>query len=72
MEDAEYAIVGMGSMIETAESAVDYLRSEQNIKVGIVHITSFRPFPGKQVVDVLKNVKAFSVLERMDNSIGRK
>jgi pyruvate-ferredoxin/flavodoxin oxidoreductase len=69
MEDAEYAIVGMGSMIETAESAVDYLRSEQNIKVGIVHITSFRPFPGKQVVDALKNVKAFSILERMDNPL---
>ena len=69
IEDAEYAIVGMGSMIETAESAVDYLRSEQNIKVGIVHITSFRPFPGKQVVDALKNVKAFSILERMDNPL---
>ena len=69
MEDAEYAIVGMGSMIETAESAVDHLRSEKNIKVGIVHMTSFRPFPGKQIAETLKNVKSFSVLERLDNPL---
>ena len=31
MDDAEYAIVGMGSMIETAEAAVGYLRKEKNI-----------------------------------------
>jgi len=69
MEDAEYAIVGMGSMIETAEAAVDYLRQEKKIKIGIVHVTSFRPFPGKQIVEALKNVKAFSILERMDNPL---
>ncbi|MCH7764693.1 MAG: 2-oxoacid:acceptor oxidoreductase family protein [Candidatus Marinimicrobia bacterium] len=69
MEDADYAIVGLGSMMETAEVAVDYLRQEKNIKVGIVHVTSFRPFPGKQIVEALKNVKAISVLERMDNPL---
>jgi len=69
MDDAEYAIVGMGSMIETAEAAVDYLRKEKNIRVGIVHVTSFRPFPGKQLTEVLKNVSSISVLERMDNPL---
>ena len=69
MDDAEYAIVGMGSMIETAEAAVDYLRKEKNIMVGIVHVTSFRPFPGKQLTEVLKNVSSISVLERMDNPL---
>ena len=69
MEDAEVAIVGLGSMIETAEPAVDYLREEKNIKAGIVHVTSFRPFPGKEIVEKLKNVKAISVLERMDNPL---
>ncbi len=69
MDDAEFAIVGMGSMIETAEAAVNYLRKEKGIKVGIVHVTSFRPFPGKQIVEALKNVKAISVLERMDNPL---
>ena len=69
MDDAEYAIIGMGSMIETAEVAVDYLRKEKHIKVGIVHVTSFRPFPGKQIADALKNAKGVSVLERMDNPL---
>jgi len=69
MDDAEYAIVGLGSMIETAETTADYLRSEKGIKVGVVHITSYRPFPGKEIVEALKNVKGFSVLERMDNPL---
>ena len=69
MDDAEYAIVGMGSMIETAEAAVDYLRKEKNIKVGIVHVTSFRPFPGKQLTEALHRVRSISVLERMDNPL---
>jgi len=69
MDDADYAIVGLGSMIETAEAAVDYLRQEKNIKVGIVHVTSYRPFPGKQIAAAIKNVKAISVLERMDNPL---
>jgi pyruvate-ferredoxin/flavodoxin oxidoreductase len=69
MDDAEFAIVGMGSMVETAEAAVNYLRKEKGIKVGIIHVTSFRPFPGKQIVEALKDVKAISVLERMDNPL---
>ncbi len=69
MDDAEYAIVGMGSMIETAEAAVGYLRKEKNIKVGIVHVTSFRPFPGEKLTEALKHVRSISVLERMDNPL---
>ena len=69
MADAEYAIVGMGSMIETAEAAVDYLRKEKSIKAGIVHVTSFRPFPGAQLTQALQRVRSISILERMDNPL---
>jgi pyruvate-ferredoxin/flavodoxin oxidoreductase len=68
MEDAEYAIVGMGSYMETARAAVRALREKKGIKVGVVNITSYRPFPGPELVEALKNVKAISVLERMDDS----
>jgi pyruvate-ferredoxin/flavodoxin oxidoreductase len=71
MEDAEYAIVGMGSMMETAMATADFLRDEQGKKVGVVHVTSFRPFPGAELVETLKDVKAFAVLERMDNPIAQ-
>ena len=65
LEDAEYAIVGSGCMIETAEAAVDYMR-ERGIKVGILHLTCFRPFPSVEVVRALRHVKAISVVERLD------
>lgn len=67
MEDAEYAFVGMGSFMETAQAAADYLREKKGIPVGVVHVTVFRPFPGKELVEALQHVKALSVLERMDN-----
>lgn len=71
MDDAEYAIVGMGSLIDTAEVTVDWIREHMGIKVGAVHVTCFRPFPGAEIVDALKNVKAFSILERMDNPMAQ-
>jgi pyruvate-ferredoxin/flavodoxin oxidoreductase len=65
LEDAEYAIVGSGCMIETAEAAVDYMR-DRGVKVGILHITCFRPFPSVEIVQALRHVKAMSVFERLD------
>ena len=71
MEDAEYAIVGMGSMIDTAEATVDWIRENLGVKVGTVHVTSFRPFPSAAIVEALRGVKAFSVIERMDNPMAQ-
>ncbi len=65
MEDAEYALVGMGSMMETAEATVDYLRGH-NLRVGSVSVTSFRPFPSQELAELLKNCRAASVVERAD------
>jgi len=71
MDDAEYALVGMGGMMETAQAAVDYMREELDLKVGVVHVTCFAPFPATQLVDALKNVRALTVLERMDNPLAQ-
>lgn len=71
MEDAEYALVGMGGMMETAQAAADYMREKLSLKVGVVHVTCFAPFPATQIVDVLKNVKAATVVERMDNPLAQ-
>ena len=71
MDDAEYAIVGMGSLIDTAAATVDWIRDHLGIKVGAVHVTCFRPFPGVEIVEALKGVKAFSVAERMDNPMAQ-
>jgi pyruvate-ferredoxin/flavodoxin oxidoreductase len=67
LEDAEYVIVGMGSLVETATATARYLRQKEGIKVGTLHVTSFRPFPGPEVVAALRHAKAIAVIERMDN-----
>jgi pyruvate-ferredoxin/flavodoxin oxidoreductase len=66
LEDAEYAIVGSGCMMETALAAVDYMRDRLGIKVGVLHVTCYRPFPSVEIVRALRHVKAISVLERLD------
>ncbi|HID54584.1 MAG TPA: pyruvate ferredoxin oxidoreductase, partial [Anaerolineae bacterium] len=71
MKDADYAIVGMGTVIDTAEATVDWIRDNLGVKVGAVHVTCFRPFPGPEIVAALKNVRTFSVVERMDNPMAQ-
>ncbi|HSE86307.1 MAG TPA: 2-oxoacid:acceptor oxidoreductase family protein, partial [Candidatus Binatia bacterium] len=67
LEDAEYVILGMGSLVETATATARYLRDKEGLKVGTLHVTSFRPFPGPEIVAALKEAKAIAVIERMDN-----
>jgi pyruvate-ferredoxin/flavodoxin oxidoreductase len=71
MDDAEYALVGLGGMMETARAAVDHIRSHHGIRVGVVHVTCFAPFPATQIVAALRNVKSFAVVERMDNPLAQ-
>ncbi len=68
-EDAEYILVGIGSYMETAQITVDYLRDEMGIKAGCLNIFCFRPFPTQAIVDALKDCKAFTVIERMDDPL---
>ncbi|MBD3791906.1 MAG: 2-oxoacid:ferredoxin oxidoreductase subunit alpha [Campylobacterales bacterium] len=64
MEDAEVAIVALGTTVETARVAAKELRAEEGIKAGVVAIRCFRPFPFDLVRDSLENVKAVAVLDR--------
>jgi pyruvate-ferredoxin/flavodoxin oxidoreductase len=67
MADADYALVALGTTAETAETVADHLRETRGLAVGVVHPTSFRPFPGPQLVELLKDVQGLAVIERMDN-----
>jgi pyruvate-ferredoxin/flavodoxin oxidoreductase len=67
LEDAEHVLVGMGSLVETATATAKHLREKQGIKAGTLHVSCFRPFPGAEIVQALKNAKALCVMERMDN-----
>jgi pyruvate-ferredoxin/flavodoxin oxidoreductase len=67
--DADYVIVGMGSMVVQAEAVADYLRESRKLKVGVVNLTMFRPFPGDLLGHVLKGKKGVAVLERTDQPL---
>ncbi len=68
-DDAEFIIVGMGSFMETAQTTVDFLRDVKGVRAGCLNIYCFRPFPAKQLVSALRNCKAFTVMERMDDPL---
>jgi pyruvate ferredoxin oxidoreductase alpha subunit len=69
MEDAEYAVVIMGSAAGTTKDAVDALR-EKGIKVGMIKIRVFRPFPGEELAEALRKVKAVAILDRAESFSG--
>ena len=68
-DDADYLIVGQGSVIPTAEAIADYLRKERRIKVGVVNMLMWRPFPGDLITKFLKGRKGVAVLERTDQPL---
>jgi pyruvate-ferredoxin/flavodoxin oxidoreductase len=71
LEDAEYALVGMGSLVETAMATADWLRARRGLPVGVLGVSVFRPFPGREIVDALARVRGLTVVERMDNSLAQ-
>jgi pyruvate-ferredoxin/flavodoxin oxidoreductase len=64
-EDADYVLVSMGTMADTALAVVDHLRAAGR-KVGCVTVTCFRPFPAGQLARALANAKVVAVVERTD------
>lgn len=68
-EDADYLILGQGSMIVQAGAVADYLRETRQIRVGVVNLTMFRPFPGELLGHVLRGKKGVAVLERTDQPL---
>jgi pyruvate-ferredoxin/flavodoxin oxidoreductase len=69
MDNADYVIVGMGSMVVQATGVAGYLHKTRQLNVGVVDITMFRPFPGDLLGSVLKGKKAVVVLERTDQPL---
>ena len=62
-EDAETVVIALGSVLGTIKDVVDEQR-ELGLSIGVLGITSFRPFPLDEVREALKNVKRVVVLEK--------
>ena len=63
MDDAETAIVAMGSICGTTKDAIDMMR-EAGRKVGLVRIRCFRPFPLDELRSALGGVRRVAVLDK--------
>jgi len=65
MEDAETAVVMIGSAAGTTKDAIDALRAKGE-KVGLIKIRLYRPFPAEEIAEALKNVKAVAIMDRAE------
>ena len=65
MEDAEVAIVLIGSTAGTAKECIDQLRAAGR-KVGLIKLRVFRPFPGEELAAALSHVKAVAVMDKSE------
>ncbi len=63
LEDAEIAIVCIGSTAGTLKVIVDQLRQE-GIKAGVLRLRTFRPLPVEELRNALKNAKAIAVMDK--------
>lgn len=63
LEDAEIAVVCLGSTAGTVKAVVDELRTA-GIKAGLLRIRTYRPMPIKEIADALAGAKAVAVMDR--------
>ncbi|NYZ75025.1 pyruvate ferredoxin oxidoreductase [Candidatus Micrarchaeota archaeon] len=63
MDDAEWVVLTMSSLAETTEVVVEKMR-RQGVKVGLLRLKCFRPFPKKLVAKALAGKKGVVVLEK--------
>ncbi len=67
MEDAEIALVLIGSTAGTAKACIEQLRAE-GIKAGLVKLRVFRPFPMEELAKALSHVKAVAVMDKSEGN----
>ena len=63
LDDAEVALVFLGSADGAVNAAVDAAR-DSGVKAGALRVRLYRPFPAKAVADALAHVEAIGALDR--------
>ena len=69
IENADWVIAGQGSVVANAEAVADYLREKRGMKVGVLNLTMWRPFPSDVVARLLAGKRGVVVLERTDQPL---
>ncbi|MBU0763019.1 MAG: hypothetical protein KKD39_08340 [Candidatus Altiarchaeota archaeon] len=63
MDDADFVLVAMGSVCGTIKAVIDEMRKE-GVKVGLLKLITFRPFPAKLLVEKLKDFGTVAIVEK--------
>lgn len=66
MDDADTAVVLIGSSAGTARAAIDKLRA-QDRRVGMIKVRVFRPFPFDEIAQALSGCKAVAILDKAES-----
>ena len=62
-EGADFIVTAMGSLSNRIKDIVDELNQE-GLKVGVLSVHLYRPFPQQQIIDALQDVKGVIVIEK--------
>ncbi|MCX6801073.1 MAG: pyruvate ferredoxin oxidoreductase [Candidatus Diapherotrites archaeon] len=63
MKNAEYALIGMGTLVGTSRVVVEEMR-KQGEKVGLIKLKCLRPFPKDEILQACKKLKGLAVIDR--------
>lgn len=64
MQNAEVALLTLGSLTSAARAVVKTLREEAGIPIGLIKLRAVRPFPDRELKKYLSHMKAVAVIER--------
>jgi pyruvate/2-oxoacid:ferredoxin oxidoreductase alpha subunit len=62
-DDADHIIIASGTIATTTREIIKQRRADGE-KIGLIKVKAFRPFPGKEILDVCRDVKKVGVLDR--------
>jgi pyruvate ferredoxin oxidoreductase alpha subunit len=63
-DDAEYIVVAMGTIANQFHDVVERLRQEDGLKVGVLALQMYRPFPTARIAAALQSAKGVMVYEK--------
>lgn len=69
MEDAEYAVIALGSASGTIRTIVENMRS-RGIPIGMIKLRAYRPFPAQELAKAFSGLKAVAVFDRSSTFAG--